>query len=134
MARRQLSKQREEQKAEWKTVVLCMLNSLINFVVRLPETSLLVFNAFFYVYFIQLQNIDKSEINVASANTDVMNPLYACFYYNFCSVAVGNVASFFYVATLSLYFFVYYKFNTNFNECVNDYFAKKKSSSVTYTQ
>ena len=82
---------------EINTMVMTFLNSMVNFVFRLPELSILFYLCFRYFFSIK------------------KNMLYyvLCMRYNFCFI-LFDISNSFFVLILSFNFFIYYKFNTNF--------------------
>jgi hypothetical protein len=106
-------KVKNSQKSELKGVLMVIINSLINFILRLPELSSLLYN-------LGTHFAPRSWLYV-----------YLCIEMMACHLLI-DISSLFYLISLSLNFLVYYFFNKKFKDCLHrmirfyQVFLKKK--------
>jgi hypothetical protein len=98
---------------ERSAILMVVLNSALNILLRMPEICLLIY----YTYFYFIQH-DKLFIKL-------------CIHLTFC-VLVIDLADFLFLFTFVLNFFIYFMFNKNFRQCVMMTAESKLSRNEKY--
>jgi hypothetical protein len=100
-------KEKSNVKREKNVIIMLTINCIINFTLRLPEISQLIYNILYVFFFVD----------------DIFFAF--CDEFNFFQIFI-EISNFFFVLTFTLNFFILYRFNKNIRAAFNELFISRK--------